>query len=126
MTTMTSTVAMPALIDTSLSSTNERNILRRGVGKEIEEITLIDKTQRVFLIPLYLTIEKSMKNYWISTSAGISTHGTGRTSKEAAESYVDMILDYYIELRDSEDLLADHLLVELARLRQLIVEPISI
>lgn len=58
--------------------------------------------------------------YWIASSAGIMTHGVGNSPADAVADYVDMVIDLFSELVESENVLAPHLLKELFYLRDIV------
>jgi hypothetical protein len=59
---------------------------------------------------------------WLATHPEVMTHGVGDTPDMAARDFQSMLVDLFIELVESESVLATHLQRELEYLRGILVE----
>ena len=71
---------------------------------------------------LLLNVQQTDDGYCLATHPEIMTHGVGRTPDAAAQNFLNMMLDLFRELADSEDVLAPHLRAELEYLREIVVD----
>lgn len=72
--------------------------------------------------PILLNVERTESNNWLATHSTILTHGYGESAIDAARNFHSMLIDLFIELVESEDMLAPHLQEELDYLREIIIE----
>ena len=69
---------------------------------------------------LDVEIESTDDGYFIASNPEIQTYGVGNTHQEATSDFLNMLVDLFQELTDSEDVLAPHLLKELTYLRGIV------
>ena len=72
-----------------------------------------------FRAALAVTLEYADNSYWIAIHPEVVAHGIGNSREEAVIDLVEVITALYDELRESEDVLAPHLLKELNYLRSI-------
>ena len=105
------------------SSTATSYKFYRGPGDITRQsVILLDRSQRYLKVPLTLIAERMEDGQWVVTEVDIMTHGVGESIEDAVLDFQSMLLDYFKELVDSEDVLSPHLRRELNFLRAILVE----
>lgn len=89
---------------------------------QVQEFVIVDRTAKYLKKPVRVLVEQTQSGNWAAYHPVILTHGYGKNEIEAAQDFHNMMIDLYVELRDSEDQLAPHLRREFDYLREFIVE----
>ena len=84
---------------------------------------LADPARRILRTSLLLEVKRMDDGRWLATNPEIMTHGVGNTPDAAVRDYQSMLIDLFLELLESENVLAPHLHSELEQLRTVLVEP---
>jgi hypothetical protein len=85
-------------------------------------VMLIDPPEHYLKQPIILNVERTEEGYWLANNPDVLTYGTGDTVKDAVEDFQSMLVDLFLELVESEDILAPDLLQQLEYLRSFLVE----
>ena len=70
---------------------------------------------RVYML---VNVEQTDDGNWLATSLEIDSYGVGDTKTDALVNFKSELRDYYIELKEDEDVLGPHLMTELKKLRK--------
>jgi hypothetical protein len=90
--------------------------------KDMQEVFIVDHSGEHLKQPISISTEQTERGNWVAYHPVILTHGYGKNPVEAAKDFHDMMIGLYLELSESEEELAPHLLDELNYLREIINE----
>jgi predicted RNase H-like HicB family nuclease len=71
--------------------------------------------------PLFVILEWD-EDQWLATHPDLGVFGVGETRRDAVNDFQLMLVEYYEDLRESEEILAPHLQMQLYALSNLISE----